>query len=490
MILPTRLIPSLSFILLGITIFPSPLGAIETKSEPTTGEASAALDRAITFFRKEVATSGAYVYRYSADLKKREGEGKVGDTTGWTQPPGTPSVGEALVAVYELSGNRNALAAARESAAALAATQLHSGGWDARIELSGEARKRYAYRVDGNPGKRARNHSSLDDDKTQSCIRFLLLLDRATRFEDKAIHELTVSALKSLLTAQFPNGAWPQVYRTPAQALPVLPASYAKDGEYHRIKNYWDYYTLNDNLVSDAVETLFLAEEVYGNSDAASASANLALRSREAAERAGDFLILAQMPEPQPGWAQQYDFQMRPMWARKFEPPAMTGSESQSVMMTLLGLYERTGKKKFLKPIPPALKYYRGSLLPDGRLARFYELQTNKPLYFTRDYKLTFSDADVPTHYSFKTSSKLDRIEKRYQELSSKPWQAPAAPPSPGVPSAKSVHQIIAAMDARGAWVEEGRLRYWGEGDPTTRVIETSTFARNVRTLARFAGRE
>ena len=31
-----------------------------------------------------------------------------------------------------------------------------------------------------------------------------------------------------------------------------------------------------------------------------------------------------QMPDPQPGWAQQYDYDMRPMWARKFEPAAIT----------------------------------------------------------------------------------------------------------------------------------------------------------------------
>ena len=38
------------------------------------------------------------------------------------------------------------------------------------------------------------------------------------------------------------------------------------------------------------------------------------------AERAGDFILAAQMPEPQPAWAQQYDAAMHPAWARKFEP--------------------------------------------------------------------------------------------------------------------------------------------------------------------------
>ena len=49
-----------------------------------------------------------------------------------------------------------------------------------------------------------------------------------------------------------------------------------------------------------------------------------------AAKRGGDFLLLAQMPEPQPAWCQQYHPDMHPVWARKFEPPAIACSESES----------------------------------------------------------------------------------------------------------------------------------------------------------------
>ena len=52
--------------------------------------------------------------------------------------------------------------------------------------------------------------------------------------------QVTVSALKSLLAAQFPNGAWPHVYTKPADKKPILKANYAPDGNYLRIKNYWD----------------------------------------------------------------------------------------------------------------------------------------------------------------------------------------------------------------------------------------------------------
>ncbi|GIT30923.1 MAG: hypothetical protein Ct9H300mP1_29690 [Planctomycetaceae bacterium] len=57
----------------------------------------------------------------------------------------------------------------------------------------------------------------------------------------------------------------------------------------------------------------------------------------------------AQMPTPA-AWAQQYDLGMHPAWARKFEPPSGTGGESQGVMRTLIFLYQKTGRKDFLKP--------------------------------------------------------------------------------------------------------------------------------------------
>ena len=83
----------------------------------------------------------------------------------------------------------------------------------------------------------------------------------------------------------------------------------------------------------------------------------------------------------------------------------------------MLRLYRETGQRKYLEPIPRALEYFRRSRLPDGRLARFYELRTNRPLYFTKDYQLTYDDSDVPTHYSFKVSDGTEGIAQEYERL-------------------------------------------------------------------------
>ena len=450
----------------------------------TQQQASDALRRAVRFFREQASASGSYVYRLSEDLAKREGEGKVGPTTGWIEPPGTPSVGRAYLESYQLTRDPVLLQAATETGMALVRTQLVSGGWDNGIEFAEEDRRRYAYRVESpTHPSRLRNTTTFDDDKTQSAIRFLMRLDRVLGFEHQAIHEAANYALESTLRAQYPNGAWPQRYQSfpdPADH-PIRAARYPDDWSREFPKpSYAGYYTLNDNTITDLIRTMLEAHEIYGDD-----------RFRESAIRGGEFLLLAQMPPPQPGWAQQYNPEMEPAWARKFEPPAITGGESQGVMRTLMLLFHHTGDERFTDAVAPALEYYQRSRLPDGRLARFYELHTNRPLYFTKDYRLTYNSDDMPTHYAFIVGSRLDQIRRDHERATAGGARRPASDLDPVVPEAsatltRQAAEIVGGLDRRGAWVEAGRMRYHGEDDDTRRVIESRTFARNLVRLARF----
>lgn len=177
--------------------------------------------------------------------------------------------------------------------------------------------------------------------------------DRTLRFRDAKIHEAVQYALTCLLRAQYPNGAWPQGYdRFPEpEDFPVKPAAYPESWSraWPGSESYWRRYTLNDNALATAIETMFVAHRIYGPSAPDPDLERLATRCRAAAEKAGGFLLLAQMPEPQPAWAQQYDFDLQPAWARKFEPPAITGGESQGVLRTLLALYRETRDDKYLE---------------------------------------------------------------------------------------------------------------------------------------------
>ena len=142
------------------------------EAKPLRADAAEALWRAVGFYRRDVSSHGGYVYRYSADLARREGEGKTDVDTVWVQPPGTPAVGLAYVEVYERVREAYLLEAARAAGECLIQGQLRSGGWADRVEFAEAARARQAYRVDPFRNK-ARNWTTFDDDKTQSAMRFM-----------------------------------------------------------------------------------------------------------------------------------------------------------------------------------------------------------------------------------------------------------------------------------------------------------------------------
>ena len=444
--------------------------------------AAKGLRKAVEFFRTQVAVEGGYLWRYSEDLSRREGEDRATATQAWIQNPGTPAIGMAYLSAHERTGDGYYLDAAREAAYALVKGQLRSGGWANYIEFDPGERQRYAYRVNGG-NEKGRNVTTLDDDKTQSALRFLMRIDHALGFNDAKIHEAAEYALTSLLRAQYPNGAWPQQFSGPPdpEKFPVKRAAYPTS--WSRTFPHVDYkghYTLNDRALSTMIDTLFEAAQIYSEP-----------KYKAAAEKGGGFLLLAQMPDPQPAWAQQYDAEMHPAWARPFEPPAITGGESQSVLKSLLTLYRETGDQKYLEPIPRAIDWFRRSRLPDGQLARFYELQTNKPLYFTKDYKLVYRDNDLPTHYGFKVSDGIKRIADDYEQLKSATpanLKLPVKAPRPKSPKglAERAQAVLAALDDRGRWVENGSLRAHGNDDHTRRIIDCRTFIKNVGILSSY----
>ena len=482
--------------LLAIQSFVLSTGA--SAADLSAGDGKAAMKKAVSFFRDKVSASGGYLWQYAGDLSEREGEQQASDTQAWTQPPGTPYVGEALLEAYLVSKEDYLLKAARDAGHALAQTQLVSGGWDYRLEFDPAERHKWAYRVDQKPAdqplntaeeraaRKAKNVTTLDDDTTQAALRFLMKLDVVLKNQDKPIHETVQYALAALLKAQYPNGAWPQRYSefpiTPD--FPVKKASYPESWpREHPKEDYRSFYTFNDNTLADLIDTMFLAEQLYDDS-----------RYSAAARKAGDFILLAQMPEPQPAWAQQYNAKMHPAWARRFEPTAVTGGESQGVIRVLLTLHRHTHDDKYLFPVGKALDYLERSKLPNGQLARFYELKTNRPLYFTKDYVLTYDDSDMPTHYGFKVGSKLDRLRADYETALKAPpgsgqiWTTLRSPPKPNAGLNQDARELVEALDSRGAWLETGELKATGNDDREQKIITTRTFATNLRTLSRFVG--
>lgn len=481
------------------------LSEIGMAQQPSRVDVMAAMKKAATFYATQVSTHGGYHFSYTDDLSYGRSEHSETPHRVEVQREGTPRVGMAFLEAYAATGDGVYLQAAQAAARALVQGQLCSGGWDYWIEFDAAERKRFPYRVDNNcSSNAARAVTTLDDNVTQACVRLLMRTDKALGFADKTIHETALYALDRLMRAQYPNGAWPQRYSQfpDAARFPVKRASYPEDWPRKwPNQDYRSFYTFNDNSISDCIDMMLEAARIYKDA-----------RYLASAEKGGEFILLAQMPEPQPGWAQQYNADMHPVWARQFEPPSVTGGESQGVMQTLLLLYSETGNRKYLEPIPRALAYFKRSILPavdhyvEARrrmpkgvpvLARFYELKTNRPLYITKGmmlrgpgvagvgrpdgYELSYSDESVINHYSVLVSGAwIAPLEAEYERVAAADAKSlrrgedlhGLSPWSEGQRAARraasDVAGIIGAMDGRGAWVEEGVI---GKADKVISVF-------------------
>jgi hypothetical protein len=458
---------------------------------PGREEVLRAMRKAADFYRQKVSTEGGYHFYYTSDLSYGRSESAEGPTQIEVQREATPVVALAYLDAYDATGDGAYLEYARAAGHALVRGQLCSGGWDYLIEFDPEKRRQYQYRSDDNCGEDKRGVTNLDDNVTQAATRVLMRIDKALQFSDAGIHEAARFALDKLVAAQYPIGAWPQRFRSPADfaAFPVKRASYPESWpKKWPGPDYQSHYTFNDNSIADAIDTMLEAARIYSEP-----------RFRAAAEKGGQFILLAQMPEPQPAWAQQYNREMHPAWARVFEPPSVTGGESQGILRVLMTLYRETGDRKYLEPIPRALAYLKRSAvlrtgaevfsrIPAGPvMARFYELKTNRPLYVTKGtrvnvagvggrmvdgYEISYSPDSVITHYGVLTSGRdLAAIEEDYRKLAAadpstirrpdklhglSPWTERTGS-SPQAPAAE-VKQLISSMDERGAWTKMGTI--------------------------------
>ena len=480
----------------------------------TPAEVSAAAVKAVSFYQSHAASHGGYVYRYSADFTLREAEGIPDADTIWIQPPGTPAVGMAMLDAYEATKDPNCLKAAVEAAQAVSRTQLTSGGWDYSGHFDAKSRSKWLYRrdLDGKLIERKTipqseagwhiwrqreykdtNYSTVDDDVTQAATRLLVRVDHALDGKDAEIKEAADYALEAIMRTQYPAGGWSASFDTlptsppPADKFPIKAGSYPADWPRKWPKDFSGCYVLNDNTHATLMSTLLLAWQLRGDA-----------KYLDAAKRGGDFLLLAQMPDPQPAWAQQYNADMQPVWSRQFEPTAISGRESQAAMWALLKLAAATGDKKYLAPVARAITYLRTVILPGNKLARFYELNTNKPLYFERGpggkgFELTYSDQKASSNYGWVWDSELDALQAAGSQIArgepvtfprteKERWSSP--------PTDADIATILKEQAPNGSWpITDGERGIMRDANgkktkPAGGVLYSLDFTQNVKALS------
>ena len=466
-------------------------GTVFVSAAPTKQEALAAMRKASDFMANTVACRGGYLWNYSADLSERWGEAPARPTQIWVQSA-TPNAGELFIEAWKATGDEVYLTYARQAANALIYGQHPLGGWHYVIDFDKPGLDRWysdvfsQFKWGMEEYRHYYGNCTYDDETTQGATRFLLHLYMTTL--EPAYRGPLLRALDFILMSQYPNGAWPQRY--------PLRYEFVHDG----LADYTSYYTLNDNSMRDILNVLIEAWEKLGDE-----------RYLKAALRGADFMIAAQGPEDQAGWAEQYGMDMQPAWARTHEPAGYMPRQTEQCIIQLEQFYLMTGDRRYLKPIPAALAWLEKSSFgrsENGRykLARYYEVGTNKPIYQHKTdkvnelgYGLYTYDSD-PTGVSggwVFTEVDIDRLRKGYEEVSALSPEAAVARygerknREPGVPKVdpEEAGKIIGAMDARGAWVEDIRVYDTAitmtalEPYKTIKGIAISRFISRMRTL-------
>lgn len=268
---------------------------------------------------------------------------------------------------------------------------------------------------------------TFDNNATSSQIKFLAKVATALGEKDGAPYRASVlRGLEYALAAQFPNGGFPQVY-------PL-------EGGYH------DGITYNDNALINILE--FFRDISDGKADYAFVPADVRTRAAAAIERAIGCILATQIVVDgrRTVWCQQHDaLTLAPSSARNYEMPSQSGSESDDIMIYLMGI--PSPRPEIVTAVHAAAAWFQKTalhgvvfrrdpatgdraLLKDpaaGPLwARYYEIGSDKPLFGDRD-KSIHDDVSEISRERRNGYSWFNESPAKALELYAK-W-APAHPP-------------------------------------------------------------
>ncbi|MEA2707521.1 MAG: hypothetical protein QOF78_122 [Phycisphaerales bacterium] len=272
-----------------------------------------------------------------------------------------------------------------------------------------------------------RTSSTFDNGATYSEIRLLARAYAATA--DEKYRQAFERGLKFIFDAQYPNGGWPQ--RFPLQ------------------QNYGRHITFNDKLMSSVM--LLLKEVAEGKGEFALAREADRKRAKESFDRGLECVLNMQIKKPDgtlTGWCQQHDATtLAPTSARAYELPSIASFESADVTLLLMQIeHPDEGVKRAIASAASwfeqsAIRGKRYELIRDKSLkygvdrrlsddpnappiwARFYEIETNRPLFSDRDggkrYELSEVGEERRAKYAWygnwgeKVASEFEKWKKR-----------------------------------------------------------------------------
>jgi PelA/Pel-15E family pectate lyase len=301
--------------------------------------------------------------------------------------------------------------------------QRGTGGWPKNLDMTSVLTPAERARLEAD---RRLTNSTIDNGATTTEIQVLARVFEATsedRFRDGAL-----AGLDFLLRAQYANGGWPQ--------------------DYPLRDNYTRHITFNDNAMVRVLQVLGAAgdrQAPFGFVDEARRG-----RAREAARRGLDLILATQIRvNGQPAvWCAQHDaVTLAPARARTYELPSFSGSESVGIVRYLMSLpdpspavvaavegavawfraHALSGIRVERRPDPSAPRGFDLVVVPDPTApplwARFYDLETGRPIFVGRDgikrERLADIEVERRTGYSYLGDYARELLERDYPA-----WQA------------------------------------------------------------------
>jgi pectate lyase len=231
---------------------------------------------------------------------------------------------------------------------------------------------------------------TFDNGATTSELRFLGRAFRATK--DRRYQEAFLKGVDDIFEAQYPAGGWPQ--------------SYPPGPQYHR------HITFNDDAMVRLMEFL---REVATSVDYDFIDSTRCKTAQERFDRGVQCILKCQIVVngALTVWCAQHDeVDYRPRPARSFELVSLSGAESASILQLLMSL-DRPGPE-VIRAVKAGAKWFESAQLPgirqvivdgDKRIvpdsnapplwARFYEIESNRPIFAGRDGAKKYDIAEI-----------------------------------------------------------------------------------------------
>lgn len=277
-------------------------------------------------------------------------------------------------------------------------------------------------------------HTTFDNATTYTHIYYLAQVYTQTKIEK--YKDACLKGIDFIINAQYPNGGWPQYY--------PLEKGYSRhitfnDGAYMGIMD------MLDKVISNNPNFAFLNKKTR---------AKVALAYQKGIDCILNTQIISQGKHT--AWCQQHDEKtLLPAWARKFEPPSICNGESAEIVLFLMKI--ENPNNEIIESIQNAVKWFSDSKIYNTRIetfdapefdskfktvtndrrvvvdstatpiwTRYYELETERPLFCDRDSKFLYSLAEVSRErrsgYAWYTNAP-EKVFKYYPK-----WQKKWAP--------------------------------------------------------------